>query len=86
MAKAVFLGYRGGLRNKLNKQILIKIDQIDDKDKAAAYIGKKATWKTQRGNLIVGTIVGVLGGNGVLKVRMRNGLPGQAIGKELNIT
>lgn len=69
-----------------NKQILVRIDQIDDENKAAKYIGRKVSWKTQRGNLITGKIVSPRGGNGVLKARMRKGLPGQAVGKELNIS
>ncbi|MDQ1278806.1 MAG: large subunit ribosomal protein L35Ae [Thermoproteota archaeon] len=68
-----------------NKQILVRIDQIDNENKAAKYIGRKVTWKTQRGNIIIGKIVSPRGGNGVLKARMRKGLPGHAVGKELNI-
>ena len=68
-----------------NKQILVKIDQIDDKKKAAAYIGKKATWKSPSGNTLTGNILRVHGGNGLLKANFRKGLPGQAIGKELDI-
>ena len=75
----------GGMRTQRNKQILVKIDQVDDKNKAAKYIGRKVTWKTPSGNTITGKVVSVHGGNGVLKANFRKGLPGQAIGKELNI-
>ena len=86
MVKALFLGYRGGRRTRRNKQILVKIDQVDDRDKAAKYIGRRVTWKSPGGNIITGKIVSVRGGNGVLKARLRKGLPGQAIGEELNIS
>jgi len=85
LVKALFLGYRGGMRTQWNKQILVKIDQVDDRDKAAKYIGRRVTWKSPRGNTITGKIVSVRGGNGVLKARFRKDLPGQAIGEELNI-
>ncbi len=86
LAKAIFLGYSGGLRTMRNKQILVRIDQIDDENKAARYIGRKVTWKTLKGKLIIGKIVSPHGGNGVLKAMMREGLPGQAVGKELDIS
>ena len=86
MVKALFLGYRGGMHTQWNKQILVKIGQVDDRDEAAKYIGRRVTWKTPRGNTITGKVVSVHGGNGVLKARFKKGLPGQAIGEELNIS
>ena len=85
MVKALFVNYLGGRHTRRNKQILVKIDQVDDKNAAAKYIGKKVTWKSLNKNTLSGKIVGVHGGNGVLEARMRKGLPGQAIGSELNI-
>ena len=84
MEKALFVNYAGG-RHKRNKQILVKIDQVDDKNKAAKYIERKVTWKSPSGNTLTGKIISVRGGNGLLKAVFRKGLPGQAIGKELNI-
>ena len=84
MEKALFVNYRG--RNtQWNKQILVKIDKVDDKNKAAKYIGRKVTWESPSGNTLTGKIIGVCGGNGVLKAKFRKGLPGQAIGEKLNI-
>ena len=85
MVKALFLNYMGGRRTRRNKQILVKIGQVDDRDNAAKYIGRKVTWKSPSGNTLTGKIIGVHGGNGVLKAIFRKGLPGQAVGKELNI-
>ena len=85
MEKAIFVNYSGGRHTQMNKQILVKIDQVDDKNKAAKYIGRKVTWKSPSGNTLIGKIISVRGGNGVLKAIFRKGLPGQAIGKELNI-
>ena len=83
--KALFINYLGGRHTRRNKQILVKIDQVDDENKAAQYIGRKVTWESPSGNILTGKITGVRGGNGVLKAIFRKGLPGQAIGKELII-
>lgn len=85
MVKVIFVNYLGGRHTRQNKQILVKIDQIDDEKNAAKYIGRKVTWKSPSGNILTGKITGILGGNGVLKAIFRKGLPGQAIGKELTI-
>ncbi len=85
MVKAIFLGYSGGRHTRRNKQILVKIENFDNKG-AAQYIGKKVTWKSPSGNILTGKIVNIRGGNGVLKVMFRKGLPGQVVGKELNIS
>jgi len=85
LEKAVFTGYRGGLRTQRNKQILVKIDSIDTSDKAAKYIGRKVVWRNQKGNTLMGKITGVHGRNGVLKARFKKGLPGQAMGTELEV-
>jgi large subunit ribosomal protein L35Ae len=85
LKKAVFTGYRGGLRTQRNKQILVKIDRIDTRDKATKYIGRKVVWRNQKGNTLIGKITGVHGRNGVLKARFKKGLPGQAMGAELEV-
>ena len=85
LEKAVFTGYTGGLRTQRNKQILVNIDRIDTSDKAAKYIGRKVVWRSQKGNTLIGKIIGVHGRNGVLKARFKKGLPGQAMGTELEV-
>ena len=85
MEKAIFVNYLGGRHTKRNKQILVQIDQVNDNKKAAKYIGRKVTWKSPSGNTLTGKIISVRGGNGIVKAMFRKGLPGQAIGKELNI-
>lgn len=86
MEKAIFVNYSGGRRTQRNKQILVKIDQADDKKKGAKYLGRKVTWNSPSGNTLTGTITSIKGGNGVLKASFKRGLPGQAIGQELTIT
>jgi len=86
LVKAVFLGYKGGRRTRRNKHIQVKIDQVDNRNEAAKYIGKKFTWKTPRGNTITGKVVSVHGGNGILNASSSKGLPGQAVGEKLDIS
>lgn len=82
---AIFLGYKGGQRTQKSKCALIRVDSVDDRSKAAAYIGRKVVWISPSGSRLIGKVIGVHGRNGVLKVRFRKGLPGEAIGTELTI-
>ena len=81
--KATFLGCKGGQRTQHSKYALIKVDGIGDSCKAAPYIGRKAVWRSSSGGRSIGKVVGVHGRRGVLKVRFRKGLPGEAVGTDV---
>ena len=83
MDKAVFTGYRGGLHTQRNKQILLTIEHVDTRDKAAQYIGRNVVWRSPTGNPLIGKITRVHGRRGVVRARFRKGLPGHAVGAEL---
>ncbi len=83
--KATFIGYRGGQRTQKNKCALIRVEGIDDRDAAAAYIGRRVVWVSPSGRRLIGKVVGVHGRKGVLRVRFRKGLPGDSIGAELDL-
>jgi len=78
--RATFLGYKGEQRTQHNKYALIKVDGIDDFHRAASYIGRKAVWHSPSGGRSVGRVVGVHGKKGILEIRLRKGLPGEAVG------
>jgi large subunit ribosomal protein L35Ae len=86
MVKCIFFNYRGGKHTQNKKQILIKIDGINDRKQAASFIGKKVIWNNPQGRSHDGKILGVHGRGGVLKASFRKGLPGQAIGANLTIS
>lgn len=86
MEKGIFVSYRRGKHSsQRNKQILVKIKGIDDRNEAASFIGRKVLWRSPKGAFLIGTIVGVHGRGGVVRARFTKGLPGQALGAELLI-
>ncbi len=85
MEKGKFVSYRRGKHTLRNKQVLIKMNGIDDRKEAARFIGRQVTWTSPMGNLLMGCIVGVHGRRGVVRARFKNGLPGHALGSELTI-
>jgi large subunit ribosomal protein L35Ae len=85
MYKGVFRSYRRGKRTQRNKQVLITIEGIDDRNEAASFIGRKVVWSGPKGTSLIGNITGVHGRRGVLRARFMKGLPGQALGTEVAI-
>lgn len=83
--KGVFVSYRRGQRTQRNKQILIRVEEINDRSEASRLIGRKVVWKSGARNSIAGRVVGIHGRRGWVRASFRKGLPGQALGSEVVI-
>jgi large subunit ribosomal protein L35Ae len=71
--------YRIGIRTQTPKECLIEFKGVTSAGLAGHLVGRKVTWKGKN-KIHVGKVVGPHGGNGMVKVRFRRGVPGQAIG------
>ncbi|WP_455276266.1 50S ribosomal protein L35ae [[Eubacterium] cellulosolvens] len=83
--KGIILNYRLGPFTQHNKEFLTKVLTIQNESEASKYIGRRVVWRSIGGKKIVGKVAGIHGKNGVMKVRFRTGLPGQAIGTNVDI-
>lgn len=63
----------------MSHECLVQFTGVDSPAQAGQLIGKKVLWKGKNKGLS-GKIVGIHGRNGVLRVRFKTGLPGQALG------
>jgi len=85
MTKGKIIQFRRGRHTITNKHYLIEIEKVDNKEKAAKYLGKEVIWTSPAGKKIVGKISGVHGSKGVVRAIFNLGLPGQAITTEVEI-
>ncbi len=69
------LNYRKGLRSQKNYEYLVKFDFCKSRKDAIALIGRKVVW-----NNIIGKVIAPHGNKGIVRVRFKKGLPGQALG------
>lgn len=83
--KGIILNYRLGQFTQHNKELLTRVLRVQNESEASMYIGRKVVWRSTGGKKIVGKIVGIHGKNGVMRVKFRTGLPGQAIGTNVDI-
>jgi len=79
--KAVIVNFRGGLRIRCNREVIIRpIGKVE-----RTLIGAKIIWRNaQSDGRIIGKIVDTHGGDGY-RVRFPKGLPGWAIGSEIEV-
>ncbi len=77
--KAQIVSYRRGRHTQYNNHMLLKIKDIDSKEKAEKFIGKEVEWTSSGGKKIKGRISSVHGNNGVLRAIFEKGMPGQSI-------
>ena len=66
------------------KEVLVKVQGITDKKKAARLIGKKAIWKDGRVEH-VGQVTGVHGSSGTMKFKFKKPLPAKCLAKPIEI-
>jgi large subunit ribosomal protein L35Ae len=64
---------------------VVKVEGVGDRASADGIIGKKVVWKTTTGKEIVGKVSKAHGNSGAVLVRFDKGLPGQAIGTDVEI-
>ena len=83
--KGVIVNYRRGRHTQNPYQMIIKVEGIETKEKAEKLIGRTVVWKTPGGREIKGKITKTHGNKGALRVRFERGMPGQAIGSEIEI-
>ena len=68
----------------MSSECLVQFTDIVSAAKAGKLIGQKVLWKGENKKLI-GKIMGFHGKNGVVRVRFKKGVPGQALGTTVEL-
>ncbi|MBI2507505.1 50S ribosomal protein L35ae [Candidatus Woesearchaeota archaeon] len=83
--KARIVSFRRSRRRQNTRQIILKVESITSKEKTKELIGKTVTWKSPAGKEIKGKISNYHGNSGNIRAILEKGVPGQAIGSEVEI-
>ena len=65
--------------------MILKVSGVDNKEAAEKLKGKEAVWTSPAGKKLSGIITKAHGNSGAVLARFEKGLPGQALGTELEI-
>ena len=76
--------YHIGIRTQASKECLVQFANLASGMHIGNFVGQKVLWKSGDSS-ISGRIVGLHGKNGVVRVRFKKGLPGQAIGTTVEL-
>jgi len=68
----------------MSSECLVQFTDVASVARASQLIGKKVVWKGETKSLS-GKIVGFHGKNGVVRVRFKKGVPGQALGTTVEL-
>ena len=87
MVNGSVVQFRRGRKRIKPRQFLLEVDGVDSRDKAEKFVGKMVEWKSEgkKSKLILGKIASAHGGKGVVRAIFEKGLPGQAIGTNVEI-
>ena len=85
--KGTVIQFRQGRKTQKPRHFLIEIDGVDNREKAGKLVGKIVEWKSSGKNfkIIKGEIKSAHGNKGVVRAVFEVGLPGQAIGTNVEI-
>jgi len=84
--KAKIVSFRRSRRRQNTRQIILKVEGITDKDKTKEVIGKQMVWKSSSGKEIKGKVSNSHGNSGAVRAILEKGVPGQAIGDEVELS
>ncbi|MDH7478064.1 MAG: 50S ribosomal protein L35ae [Candidatus Bathyarchaeota archaeon] len=77
--QGTILNYRVGPKTQKSKECIVQFTHVKSFSEANRLIGRKVAWKD-------GKIVALHGKKGLVRVRFRKGLPGQALGTKVELT
>ncbi len=83
--EATIVNFRLGKHTKSEKQLVVKIKSVTNKEQAQKLKNKKVTWKTPSGKIIKGYVKAPHGNSGAFRVEFERGMPGQSIGTKVEI-
>jgi large subunit ribosomal protein L35Ae len=92
--KGIFTGFKRGQRNQEEKHALLKLEDVNSKEDAAFYFGKKVAYvyKVSRENkegskfrVSWGKVARAHGSNGMVRANFSKNLPAQAMGQRVRV-
>lgn len=82
--KGIVVQFRRSRHRIKEKHYLLSLG-FQNRDEAKKAAGKKVTWKSPSGKIVVGKISDAHGTKGLVRAIFESGLPGQALTNEVDV-
>ena len=83
--KAVIVNFRSGRTTQYGNHMIVKAEGLDKREKAKSFVGKEVVYTTESGKQLKGKVASAHGNSGALRVIFETGMPGQSIGRTVEI-
>ena len=83
--KARIINFRGGKHTQIMHQMIVSVEGVSNREQAVSLQGKTITWTTPAKKVIKGKITALHGNKGAVRVQFEQGMPGQSVGKEVQL-
>ncbi len=83
--KAKIANFRRGRHTQKTNQMILYVEGVETIEAAKKLVGKTVVFKTSTGKEIKGKVSNAHGNNGAVRVLFEKGMPGQAIGSDVEI-
>jgi large subunit ribosomal protein L35Ae len=83
--KGTIVNFRLSRHRQKNNHMVIKVASVTSRKKAMELVGKKVVFKTDGGKDMNGTVASAHGNSGAVRAIFETGMPGQSVGKSVDI-
>ncbi len=83
--EGIIKNFRSAVEHQYDRQMIIVVKGVSDKEKAKKLVGKKVIWESPAKKQIKGKISAVHGNSGAVRAIFETGMPGQAVGSKVSI-
>lgn len=81
----IITSFRRGRTTQYNNQMIVQVENVTGKEDAEKLVGKKVKYVTEGKNQILGEVRSAHGNKGCIRVLFEKGMPGQAVGRAVEI-
>ena len=83
--QGIVIHFRRSKHRTSNNQMIVQPEGSSNLDSAKVLVGKKVVWKSPAGKVLPGKVSAPHGRKGCVRVLFETGMPGQAIGRRVEI-